>query len=448
MEGITQQIQKIQTPKTPAKSAPASTPVESVSGNITDSGNIRFLVWAGAINAWKSSPIFGTGVETFAFDYYKYKPVGQNLTSEWKLLYNKAHNEYLNYLATTGLFGLGAYLSMIITFFVLCIRYYVKSIKEKIHNTNYLTLNTGLFASYVSILVTNFFGFSVVITNIYLFMLPAFVLVLTDMVKPKLSAQSTNSSAGIETSIWQWTPLFFVLLACFWLLATLFRFWNADIAYALGYNLDQINEYQQTSYLSLHKAVELRGDEPAFKDELAINDAVIASSLIAQKNQDNQEQAISSASTLKQEAIDTSNEVVSEYPNNALFWKTRARVFIYLSQIDSQYLTRAVDAIEKASLLAPNDANIWYYLGVLYGQSGNVDQGISALEKTILLKPDYKDAHYALGSSYRIAALDKSGKVVVDENLNKKALAQMQYILKNIDPKDADALKSLSSWAK
>ena len=116
--GIGSYFQKIQASKItnkPASTPAVSTPTQSSEsgGGGTESGRIRFLVWAGAINAWKANPLFGTGVETFAFAYFKYKPAAQNLTSEWNFLYNKAHNEYLNYLATTGFFGFGTYLLMI-----------------------------------------------------------------------------------------------------------------------------------------------------------------------------------------------------------------------------------------------------------------------------------------------------------------------------------------------
>src|SRR3989344_2690171 len=60
---------------------------------ITESGNIRNIVWKGAINIFKSRPIIGTGVETFAFSYFQFRPVEHNMTSEWDFLYNKAHNE-------------------------------------------------------------------------------------------------------------------------------------------------------------------------------------------------------------------------------------------------------------------------------------------------------------------------------------------------------------------
>ncbi|KKR63026.1 MAG: hypothetical protein UU02_C0035G0001, partial [Candidatus Woesebacteria bacterium GW2011_GWA1_40_43] len=91
----------------------------------TESGQIRKIVWKGAIDVWKKYPLTGSGVETFAFSYYQFRPVEHNLVSEWDFLYNKAHNELLNILATTGLLGLGAYLffSGVVVF------YFVKKIK-------------------------------------------------------------------------------------------------------------------------------------------------------------------------------------------------------------------------------------------------------------------------------------------------------------------------------
>jgi len=440
--GIGNYFQKTQAPKTPAVS-PTPVPVQSFESGGTESGNIRLNVWTGAINAWKANPIFGTGVETFAFAYYKYKPVGHNLTSEWNFLYNKAHNEYLNYLATIGLFGLGTYLFMIGWFLFTSLKQLKTQMSklktatqnEKLsalsYNFELCILSFALIASYISILITNFFGFSVVIANIYLFLIPAFVFVLSGMVKLTTNDQRPTTNKLSPASL---TGIFLILVTSLFLLITLFRFWQADIAYALGYNLDRAGDYQQ-GYKHLHTAVELRGDEPVFKDELSINDAIIATALITQKPvDDKKEQTISVASSLVQEAINTSNEVISKYTNNVVFWKTRVRLFYTLSQIDSRYLPRALDGIQKASLLAPNDANIWYNLGVIYSQNNNIPKGIEALEKTIKLKPDYRDAHYALGLFYH------------QNKDQEKAIAQMQYILLHIAPADSGALESIKSW--
>ena len=138
---------------------------------ITDSGDIRLLVWKGALDAWKAHPIFGTGVETFAFAYYQHRPQQHNMTSEWDYLYNKAHNEYLNYLTTTGIVGLGTHLLLLAGFLIfaaLRIRK-VKSERKELRLEEGVFYAAALQAAFISIIISNFFGFSVVIINIFLY---------------------------------------------------------------------------------------------------------------------------------------------------------------------------------------------------------------------------------------------------------------------------------------
>ncbi len=136
----------------------ATAPVLETGG--TESGTIRKIVWKGAFEVWKHYPVFGTGVETFAYSYYKFRPPEHNLVSEWDFIYNKAHNEYLNMAANSGTVGLSAYLFLIGTSVYLFIR------KSRF----------DLLAGYAGLLISNFFGFSVVPTQLLLFLFPAFAL--------------------------------------------------------------------------------------------------------------------------------------------------------------------------------------------------------------------------------------------------------------------------------
>jgi len=447
----------------------------------TDSGKIRLIVWRGALDIWRNNPFFGTGVETYAFAYYKYRPASHNLTSEWDYLYNKAHNEYLNYLATTGAFGLGSYLLMIGVFLFLTLKKLIfsensdSSENQKLRQSDNLIIRKSgtpsfpsvliitLLASYVSILVSNFFGFSVVIINLYMFMIPAFVLILNNQIKYNYSSsevtpkggrvekhQSGNSSRlrsnNNQLSGFQWFGIISINLISLYLILNLFRSWQADTDYAMGNNLDKIGQYQE-AYPKLHEAVSKRGDEPTFKDELSFNNAVLALALLNQKDTNASNSAKETAARLIQEAIETSNNVVSEHPNNIVSWKTRIRMFYMLSQINQQYLNFALEAIIKASTLAPTDAKISYNLGVLYGQSGNNAKAIETLQKTIILKPDYRDAYYALGLFYYEAAVDKNQKIIKPE-LQKKAVETMNYILDNFSSNDGQAKQALEKWGE
>ena len=123
----------------------------------TESGTIRKYVWLGAIKVFKHYPLLGTGPETFAFSFPMYKPIEHNLTSEWDFIYNKAHNEFLNYLANTGLLGFLSYLLLIIFSVIIF----------------WKSKRFDLLSGYIAILITNFFGFSIVPVSLLFFLFPA-----------------------------------------------------------------------------------------------------------------------------------------------------------------------------------------------------------------------------------------------------------------------------------
>ncbi|MDO8686907.1 MAG: O-antigen ligase family protein [Candidatus Berkelbacteria bacterium] len=418
---------------------------------ITDSTKIRFIVWKGAIEAFKHNPVFGSGVETFAFIYYKYRPAEHNMISEWDYLYNKAHNEYLNYLATTGIFGLGSYLLMVGTFLIIALRTIfnfkyqittnVKTENKNIGNWkleigNWKLLSLALLATYIGILVVNFFGFSVVIVNLYFFLIPAFVFVLLEKTNQK---EQIALSKQKELSSIQKVIIALVILTALYLILALYRFWIADKAYSLGANFVKLGQYQE-SYLKLNEAISERGSEPVFKDEFSYNTAVLA---VAFENQ----KQTSIAAQLINQTLNLSGQVTAEHPNNVVFWKTRVRAMYTLAQIDPNYLLFALEAIKKANELAPTDAKISYNLGLLYQQTGDTKNAVATLENTVKLKPDYRDAYYALGIYYHELSINKNGKVA-DINLHKKAVETMNFILKNLSGKDADALQALKTWGE
>lgn len=409
--------------------------------SITDSADIRRIVWQGAVEAWKAYPIFGSGVETFAFSYYRYRPVEHNLTSEWDYLYNKAHNEYLNYLATTGIVGLGTYIFIIGTFCFLILKQLLKE-----NETGTLSLLTiALFTGWVSILVTNFFGFSVVIINLFFFLIPGFVFILHDkldknsvVIFPKIkdSHALKLSNSQIHISISQWIGVIFLLLTTLYLILILFRHWQADQSYNLGLNLSRSN-YPQEGFNALTNAVSIRPSEPVFQDELSMSTLQI-SLILFQQNE------ATTASQLAQSAIDLNTNLLIKHPNYLPFWKSRIRLFYTLGELVSDYKKEALTAAKQAARLAPTDAKIWYNLGVLYGQTGQENEGIKTLNKTIIMKPDYQDAYLALGLLYHQIATDEKG-MLTDTDMQNKAIGVMNKLLE-INPKHEQAKQSLSDW--
>ncbi|MFA6185343.1 MAG: O-antigen ligase family protein [Candidatus Shapirobacteria bacterium] len=352
---------------------------------ITSSGNIRKIVWKGAIDLWKKFPIFGTGVETFAYSYYWTRPVEHNLTSEWDFLYNKAHNEYINYLATTGAVGFLTYCFVIISVLFF-------SLKSPLSKGDLEGLNLVILASFSSLLITNFAGFSVVTTSLFFFLLPTLLLdeCPTCPVKGRWSQFiGTERVLTITTII---ISLFFI--------QKIIYFYIADIAYSQSEKYDSQNDYS-TALSFAQVSHQLNPNEPLYTDKLATIYSKIA------------------LSTGKQEYVDQaviySDLTIKTSPANINFWKQRAQNYLYISSVDTKYFTISITALTNAASLAPTDPKIFYSLGQFLETANLTDQAIPYYQKAIELKSNYDHAYFALGKIY----LTKKENNLAKENLQK-----------------------------
>lgn len=373
----------------------------------TESGKIRKIVWKGAREIFRHYPVFGTGVETFAFAYYNFRPVEHNTVSEWDFLYNKAHNEYLNYLSTTGGLGFTTYLLFIIWFVVWGFSALKKSfsLSEEL-NTNYLILAT--FSGWLSILVSNFFGFSVVLISLYFYLIPAFVFVL--------SSSPVETGQPSALTLFRKISLFILSLSTVYLLLATVNLWRADYYYSLGQKLGKQNLYVP-AYQNITKAVNLSPNEPVFLNELSSVTANLAVLAASQKE-------ATTAGELAKAAIFTSDTALKISPVNLNLWKTRVRIFYLLSSLEPHYLNEAVKSLQKAISLAPTDPKLLYNLGLLYIKDGQNTKALATINQALELKPDYEEARNTLTIFYE------------DLGQKDKALEQLKLILqyKGSDP--------------
>jgi putative inorganic carbon (HCO3(-)) transporter len=408
-----------------------------IESGVTDSGDIRKYVWQGAINAWKSSPkafLIGTGTETFAFAFYRYKPVGHNLTSEWDFLYNKAHNEYLNFLATTGILGLGTYLLFIGSFMYWFIKSQILPQSSRsarwrsgdLYNKDCFSLDfardrndillIGLFAGWLSILMTNFFGFSVVITQIFLYLYPAIIFALSNQMRDRYFTFSIDWNLKTKKIASASVGVISVLLVFL-----VFCMWFADKQFATGYHFSRAG-YMPQAYQALTSAIGLNPTEPLYHDEQG--NVLSALALAAWKeNQATMSQELSALS------IKENDTALSISPNNVNFWKSRTKIFYTLSAIDPQFLKEAIDALEKGLTLSPLDPKMYYNLAILYGQAGLADKSLELMKKSIELKPNYREGYYGLYVLYN------------DRGMTQEANQTIRDYLQKVDPKDVEFLK-------
>ncbi len=405
----------------------------------TESGTIRKYVWQGAINAWNSSwktRLIGTGTETFAFAFYQFKPKEHNLTSEWDFLYNKAHNEYLNYLATTGIFGLGSYLFFIGAVIYWFIKSQIPSTKSQTNpksqapNPKQNVLNFGnwnlnniwnlefdawclsvaLLSGWLSILVTNFFGFSVVIVQLLYFLLPACMIVLLSEYKNDKKNAYYSLHLPLRDHIATLLSLP-ILIVFFVLLLLLSKMWYADTIFAKGYRASRAGLYQK-AYPLLKNSIELNNDEPLYHDEFATVLAGLAVQAVEDKN-------ATAAAEFAKQGLKESDEAISISPNNVNFWKSRTKIYYSFSSFDPVFNKAAIEALGKAMSLSPNDPKIMYNLAILYGRGSDNTKAIDLLKNAIVHKLNYKDAYWALAIFYDEVKQPELARTILTQYLNR-----------------------------
>lgn len=415
------------TPGTPQKTN-SVTKEPQLSSEITESLDIRKIVWKGAFELGKKYPLFGTGVETFAYSYYFVRPIEHNLTSEWDYLYNKAHNEYLNYLATTGFIGLGSYLALIV---MVGLVFYKKILSIGADEQNNKLLLTALFSSYITILITNFFGFSTTTINLFFYILIPGILVGGKAVL------SLNLSRKV--SFYSFIAVNAVLL---YLFVNLALYLAADINYSTGTNYAKVGNYQQAAKY-LNNALTIRY-EHVYEDKYSYYLANLAFAAAYYKQPKLVDKWMSAA-------VFYNNRTLKSSSKNVNYWKTRGKndYLFYQINLDKKYLEDGVKALNQAQVLAPTDPKLPYSLSIYYSllnddaaqateDSGKKAQlyktlSLSNIEKAISLKEDYRDAYLL-----QAQLLKKYGET-------EKAKRPLEYILKKLNSQDEEASQELKS---
>ncbi len=405
--------------------APVS--VSSIDTNVTESLDIRKIVWKGAWDLGKKFPLFGTGVETFAYAYYFVRPAEHNLTSEWDYLYNKAHNEYLNYLATTGFVGLGAYL-LFIGSVIWCVITTIKLRQTRLVQWDNETL---FFVAWFTILITNFFGFSTSTINLFFYLIPAMLIVC--------GASEKQEKDEIPRNTWTWIQIGAVVLLFFIVpVIYLIRYFFADIYYAMAQTYSNQGKYEESSDL-YKKALQLHY-EHVYEDKLSAAMTGVASLHYINR---------ASEEIIKKDLLDAeyyNTHTIQSSSYNVLYWKTRAKNYylIYVITGDPQTLEISITALQQAEKIAPTDPKIFHFKSQFYGLLADEEKddkkkeeyqqkALGAIDTAIRLKPNFRDGLLLKGQ-----LLKKNGK-------REEANTVFRFILEKISSDDAEVKKEMEN---
>lgn len=397
---------KLPSSVSPAKPAPQVV----LSSEVTESLDIRKIVWRGAWLLALKYPLLGTGPETFAYSYFFTRPLAHNNTSEWDFIYNKAHNEFLNYLATTGFVGFAAYMALIIV----SLKLFIDRVNRADHDEALLA--SLLLGSYVSILVTNFFGFSTSTINVLFYLHPLVVLVYA------------NTSAHIYPSALGKVQKVLAAIAAviaMWIFTIIVTFFLADINYAKGQTYYQEGQFINAMiyYSNAYKLQKMH----VYEDRLSSVYANLAVIAPYQKSLNTKPQQFIELSRL------LSQDSLAQSPENVQYWKTKGKdeYLYYQATLEQSYLIESTKSLAHARELAPTDPRIPYTESLIYSLIADelqkdpkqeqlaTQESLAFIARSIALKPDYIEAYIL-----QAQLLKKAGEVDRAQNVR-------EYILKH-----------------
>lgn len=221
----------------------------------------RFLIWESCVKIVRDFPWSGTGYEALVsvFPAYKSAALAENGQSE---LADKAHNEYLNMSATTGFFGLFAYLWLVLSILMVMFR----ALKKNALMNDNAFLNYCAYGSALTVYLVNiFFGFSSIVTHVYFFLIAAYFSASVH------TGEANHNQAGIS-AVYKNKPVKIIFAAMF-ISFVVFNvrlnvsIWLADLNFKKAAARASVNPSASLSYLQ--KSVSLNPLEDAYRLELA-----------------------------------------------------------------------------------------------------------------------------------------------------------------------------------
>lgn len=355
----------------------------------------RFIVWNTAFEIWKKHPILGVGPENFGEEFNHVQTVEQNYGESWNLIWHKAHNEFIHYLATTGALGFAAYFMLILLMFFPAI----KILKDKEWNPDYL-YSVALVGGFGFLLLTHLTAFSFIPTLMFFYLFPAMNFNFTGL--SRVIDIENRASQRVRYGLAVLT-----VVSLSYIIHTVYGVWKADIDY-------NDSRRQLVNYGNFDKASELlesaikgnpgNAEYWCFRGDIYYN-------FLVRSVRETGPQAEIKKRKFFDEVIRSSDTCVKMDDRKSDLWRARGTLYMSLSQMVPQMIEGSLAAFKKAVEVYPNNPYNHISLASVYRRKGRNDLAIESLYTGISKRRDIIPAYAELLSIYY---LDKRFKDVQD----------------------------------
>ncbi len=383
------------------------------------SGSVRtrIVYWQATAQLIVKKPWLGFGPDTMSLVYSRYfSPQFRAVEPGARI--DKAHNEFLQVGATTGLLGLTAYLLILLMFFYAAI----DSLKAASDDSHCLLV--GLVAGCLAYVVSVQFSFSQVeVSSIF------WIIMAATIAAGMIQRDRVEATIFLKLSKNKWSRavryifcLAIIGLMVFAYIPTTLKPAIADAYFRKGICAETRGELDST-IVYCEQVVTFNRNRSVYY--ISLGKSYQAKALAAPKERKIWlEKAL--AAYAKAEKLD---------PYNPDFYTNLGNLYYYCGEESKAFYGEAIVAYERSISLDPLAADAYIGLGAAYMQKGLADEAICQLKEAIKRDPKKVMAYLNLGTIYH-------SRGMVEEAL---------YYLKEarkLDPKNAEVEKALKECRK
>ena len=389
----------------------------------------RLISWQSAALDFKNHPVFGTGFGNYAiiFDQH-FDPKFFNY-SRTETYFDRAHNNLIDIVSTTGLFGLLTYLSIFAAVLYYLWREFRKNRRFEILLilaliAAYFIQNLAVFDSYVT-----YIGLMIILGFIY------WLVAEPEEILDEINSAETERHFLTLSRQWEWTVLVILLF-----ITVVFTYqynikpWRMFQGVIAGYSDILDNKFEE-GVLAYHQALigtPLDHDGRVTLINLVVTNPDLLTSL-----------TINKAEAVLDYVISLAETNVAGNPRDSLMqmqlsqvYDTAAR-FYYQNQNSDQYnySGRALEAIDRSIESSPGRVPVYLVKAQMQLIRGEQEEAIKTIEYAISLNPAYSEGYCRLAQFYMF--IDTQTKIAFKDD---KKLSEP--LVKCVDLGGADDINS------
>jgi len=381
---------------------------------------VRLYIWQGVLELIRSSPnvgftpdplrplrpLIGYGPETMGIVFHLVYPYNLAYVESREAMADRAHNELLDLVVTTGVLGLLAFLLLVGSFF-----YYGISLLWRTRSLNTQISLMALLSAMFAHLIEAQFGILLFSAELSLWLYLALVSVMytietatakdENMEMDPIAVLSAEANADSASRLRGILSLLVVCVIPFFASLGSVNLLIADTFRARGLRFQAAGRWKE-SIIAYNRAIQAFPAESklyAYKADTHFQ--------LAQSISDDEVEARVKLLQASADALAQAREIS---PLEPIYYGDAAKLYTYWAKkVDPGKFKQAVDFYELVLQLCPRDAVYRNELARVYFDTGRNEEAMRQLQLSLEIDPEFYATHYNLGLVYlRIEDKDKA----------------------------------------